>query len=287
MSLPGKGTEIKSTLTDYQGRFHFLLPPRSGETDIVFTLPVDDALLKLEESFWNGPRSPLMRQEFCLDDGTAAFLEEKYYHLQLQARFNQVNFKQGNQSDGDLEEHERFYHHTPLHIRIDDYVLLDSLPEYFYELVPSVKLISNRGKYDIRILDRANNTYFKEKPGVFVDGVLYNDYGQIARIPVNEMEHIRVLPEVYYYRDFVFGGIIDLQTKKSDFTAVQPLPNMIRLVFPLSAEPEMAYDAPDHSHPDTLPRIPDFRYLISWEPDVKIEPEGENTVAFLYGRCHG
>ena len=56
MSQPGPGTEIKSTLTDDQGRFHFLLPPRSGEKDLVFTLPVDDAMLKLEESFWNGLR---------------------------------------------------------------------------------------------------------------------------------------------------------------------------------------------------------------------------------------
>ena len=107
-----------------------------------------------------GSEISAVQQEFCLDDGTAAFLEEKYYHLQLQAKFNQVNFKQGNQSDGDLEEHERFYHHTPLHIRMDDYVLLDSLPEYFYELVPSVKFISNRGKYDIRILDRVNGHLF-------------------------------------------------------------------------------------------------------------------------------
>ena len=33
----------------------------------------------------------------------------------------------------------------------------------------------------------STDTYFKEKPGVFVDGVLYTDYNQIARIPVNEM----------------------------------------------------------------------------------------------------
>jgi hypothetical protein len=287
MSLPGQGTVINSADTDDAGRFNFLLPPRSGEMDIIFSLPLENAVLKLEEPFWNGLRTPLIQQEFCLDNTTAEFLEMRYYHFQLQSKFNQANFKQEIASDGELKNHESFYHHTAQHIRMDDYVSLDSLPEYFYELVPSVKFISNRGNYDIRILDRVSNTFYTEEPGVFVDGVLYTDYNQIARIPVNEMAHIRVLPEVYYYRNFMFGGIIDLHTKKSDFTAVQPLPHMIRLVFPLASKADMVYDSPDHPLPDPSHRIPDYRYLICWEPDVTIEPETENTIEFYTGDITG
>jgi hypothetical protein len=137
-----------------------------------------------------------------------------YYHA------GQANFTEGGPSDGDPKDNERFYHHAPRVIRMDDYVALDSLPEYFYELVPSVRFLSGRGKNKIWILDRISTTYLAEKPGVFVDGVLYTDYHQIARIPFQEMALIIVLPEIYYYLDFSFGGIIDLYTKKSDFTAV-------------------------------------------------------------------
>ncbi|KPL16306.1 MAG: hypothetical protein AMS26_05135 [Bacteroides sp. SM23_62] len=287
MSLPGPGTIINSTLTDFEGRFHFLLTPRSGEVDIVFTLPEDNAILKLEEPFWNGLRNPPVQPELCLDNGTAAYLEEKFYHLQLQHKFNQVNFKRGNQLDGGLKDNERFYHHTARNIKIDDYVLLDSLPEYFYELVPSVKFVHSRGHYDIKVLDKVKLSYFEEKPGVFIDGVLYPDYHQISRIPVSEMNSISILPELYFYHDFSFGGIIDLHTKKSDFSAVQLLPNMVRLVYPLAAKQEMEYNAPDHSLPDTLKRIPDFRYLICWEPEIEIGPSGEKTIQFFTGDISG
>ena len=154
-------------------------------------------------------------------------------------------------------------------------------------MIPSVKLISNRGKYDIKVTDRVTSTYFKEPPGVFIDGVFYTDYNQIARIPVKEMAEISILPERYYYQDFSFGGIIDLHTKKSDFSAVQLLPNMIRLVFPLASKSAMEFNAVDHSQTDRLKRIPDLRYLICWEPDFTIGSKGENTIRFYTGDVTG
>jgi hypothetical protein len=287
ISEPGPGTKIKSTISDTKGNFHFLLEPQQGEKDIVFTLPENNAIIKLEEPFWNGFRNPPVQQELSLGNGVAAYLEEKFFHLQLQQKFNQSTFTQILQSDSVLKDNERFYLHTPRIIMMDDYVLLDSLPEYFYELVPSVKFTSNREKYDIRVLDHISSTYFKEEPGVFIDGVLYTDYNQIAGIPVKDMAEISILPEIYYYHDFSFGGIIDLHTKKSDFSAVQLLPNMIRLVYPLAAKPAMEYTAPDHALTGTLNRIPDFRYLICWEPHLRIGPSGENTIQFYTGDVSG
>ncbi len=287
ISEPGPNTNIKSTLSDAGGNFHFLLEPQEGEKDIVFTLPENNAIIKLEEPFWNGLRNPPVQQELYLDNGTSAYLEEKFLHLQLQRKFDHENFIQGDQLNGDMKDNEGFYHHSPRIIEMDEYVLLDSLPEYFYELVPSVKYTFTRGQYDIRVLDKVNSSYFEENPGVFIDGVLYSDYGQLARIPVNEISSISILPELYFYHDFSFGGIIDLHTKKSDFSAVQLLPNMIRLVFPLAARPEMEYNAVDHSLRDIPNRIPDFRYLICWEPDITIGPHGENTIQFYTGDVSG
>ena len=287
LSEPGPGTNIKSTSTDSEGTFHFLLEPQEGEKDIVFTLPENNVIIKLEEPFWNGFRNLPVQQELSLDDGLVDYLENKFYNLQLQHKFSQSSFSEIVPVDSVLEDNERFYFHTPRNINIDDYVLLDSLAEYFYELIPSVKLISNRGKYDIKVTDRVTSTYFKETPGVFIDGVFYTDYNQIAHIPVRDMAQISILPEVYYYHDFSFGGIIDLHTKKSDFSAVQLLPKMTRLVFPLASKSAMEFNAVDHSQTDTLKRIPDLRYLICWEPDFTVGSEGENTVQFYTGDITG
>jgi len=68
-SEPGPGTNIKSTSTDSEGTFHFLLEPKEGEKDIVFTLQENNVIIKLEEPCWNGFRKLPVQKELSLDDG--------------------------------------------------------------------------------------------------------------------------------------------------------------------------------------------------------------------------
>ena len=49
----------------------------------------------------------------------------------------------------------------------------------------------------------------------------------------------------------------------------------------------MKVDVPDYSLTDTLDRIPDFRYLIYWEPNVIIGASGEKTIRFFTGDVTG
>ena len=39
---------------------------------------------------------------------------------------------------------------------------------------------------DVRVLDKVNKTYFNVPPGVFIDGVLFSDYNQMARMRDSE-----------------------------------------------------------------------------------------------------
>ncbi len=287
LSEPGPGTKVNSTLSDGEGTFHFLITPQEGEKELVFTLPAADAILKLEEPYWNGFRSPPGPQALCLDENTLSFLREKYFHFQLQQKFNRPGFLRSGELEPGPPDSSSFYTSTSRLLRMDDYILLDSLAEYFYELVPSVKFIQGRGKVDIRVTDPVSGFPYEEKPGVFLDGVLYSDYGEIAHIPVREIEKIVIIPEVYYYGDFSFGGIVDLHTFASDFNAVQLLPGMVRVIWPMASKPGWKFNNPDSSLSTTPNRIPDFRHLILWEPDFKIGPSGENSIQFYTGDLTG
>jgi len=287
ISEPGPGTHLKSALSDKQGNFHFLLEPQNGIKDLVFTLPENDAILKLEESFWNGYRNPPEYHDLCLQESTLSYLEEKFSHSQIQNRFNLSGFSKRSPTVPNAADSSSFHSAYSHMIKMDDYILLDSLPEFFYELVPNIKFIQSKGKYTIRISDPESGATFKEKPGVFVDGVLYSDYSRIAHIPLNKIEKIAVLPQEYYYDKFSFGGIVDLHTKNSDFNTVQLLPDMSRVMLPLASRSEMKFDATDYSLPNELKRTPDFRHLICWEPDVRVDSSGESTLQFYTGDLTG
>lgn len=287
LSEPGPGTLLKSTISDNGGNFHFLLPPQNGIKDFVFTLPENGAILKLEEPFWNGFRNPPEKQELCLQESTLSYLEEKYYHWQMQKRFNSSDFTKKSVATGKETDSSSFHADYSHILKVDDYILLDSLPEFFYELVPNIRFVRNKGKYSIRISDPESGISFEEKPGIFVDGVLYSDHTAVAHIPMHMIDRIAVLPAVYYFSSFTFGGIVDLHTKNSDFSTVPLLPDMTRVMLPLASGSEIIYMAPDYSLLNSQKRTPDFRHLICWEPDVSIETPEETTISFYTGDLSG
>ena len=287
ISEPGPGTQLKSAISDKQGNFNFLLKPQEGIKDLVFTLPESETILKLEEPFWNGYRNPPEYNALCLPKSSLSFLEEKFSHTQIQNRFDRSQFSKRSPTDPDETDSSSFHSAFSKLLKMDDYILLDSLPEFFYELVPNIRFTHKKGDYTISISDPESGDPFEEPPGVFVDGVLYPDYTGIAHIPLHQVEKIAVLPAVYFYEDFSFGGIVDLHTKDSDFNTVQLLPDMRRVMFPLASKSEMIFNAPDYALPNELKRIPDFRHLLCWEPDVRVNSSGENTLQFYTGDLSG
>ncbi len=288
LSYPGSGTDVNSTITDKNGNFNFLLQAGEGEKDIVFTLPSPNLKLRLEEPFWNYYQEKLTTDKaLTLDKNALSFLKERYFHFQLQQKFKQQYFEKRIQPD--LTDHtERLFYGTPTQvIELDKYIKLDSITEYFWELIPSVKFLKKRDGFDIQIINPATTFPFEEAPGVFVDGVLYNDFNEIAGIPVENLRQIAVIPFLYYYRDFSFGGIVDIHTKENNFNVVKLLPQMQRVLYPLGTASETIFKAPDYSNNKLQNRIPDLRYLLCWNPDVIVNANEDNYIEFYTSDIEG
>ena len=285
-SMPGPGTDIKSTITDSIGIFHFLLKPEEGEQDIVISIPDADKRIRLEESFWNGFRDLPDNRKFGLNQEAISYLKEKFIHFQLQNRFKKQNSIK-NTPVKNLADSSVFYTKPYQTIELKNYISLDSLGEYFYELVPSVKFNRRKEEFYFSVIDPLTLNYIEEKSGVFLDGVLYDNYAGIATMPVREIDRMAILPSVYYYKDFTFGGIIDIHTKKSDFNGVKLLPNMTRFIYPLANSSEWKFTSPDYSIPGSRDRIPDFRYLLYWEPDIRSENSEGVIINFYTGDIKG
>ena len=286
ISATGPGTDIRSSITDGNGNFNTILKQEEGEKEIVVTLPDSDLKISLEESFWNGFRDHHDSPIFSPDGEAISYLRDKFAHFQLQNRFKQKyeirRIPEIKHSDSSV-----FYSKPFQLIEFGNYIYLDSLREYFYELVPSVKFSRRKGEYSISVIDPLTMEPISQKPGIFLDGVLYDHFQEIADIPVKELDRMIVLPAIYYYKDFTFGGIIDIHTKKSDFNSVKLLPNMTRFIFPMADASEWKFASPDYSVADSISRIPDFRYLLHWDPDLRSDSTGETIIQFYTGDTAG
>ena len=285
-SGPGQGTELNESLTDKNGNFNFLLKPEEGEKELVFTLPKSGLRLNAEESFSNGFREFPNDARLRLNSESMDYLKKKYLHFQFKTGFKKQNYlpvtKSINKKDSSL-----FYSMPYTQIKLKDFMKLDSLREYFYELVPNVKFVRRNGEIEVSIYDPVSYSNLKDKPALFFDGVLYNNFSAIAKIPVNEIDRFVVIPKEYYYKGFSFGGIIDIHSKKGDFNGVPILPTMERVIFPLANPAEWKFSSPDYSLKVAPDKTPDFRYLLNWEPNVVIDKTGNVKVKFYTSDVKG
>lgn len=286
VSVPGPGTDPKGASTNNAGVFNFLLKPEEGEQEMVITLPGNDTKSSLEESFWNGFRDPPDNLRFSPDHEAISYLQEKFTHFQIMSRFKKT-YSIKNTQLKTSKDSSVFYLKPYELIEFKNYINLDSLREYIYELVPSVKFSGRKEGSEIMVFDPVTMSYLEDKPGIFIDGVLYTDFAEIAKIPIRDIDRMAIISSTYYYKDFTFGGIIDIHTKKSDFNSVKLLPNMNRFIYPMADVCEWKFTSPDYSGISSSGRIPDFRYLLYWEPNVRVEQSGETKVHFYTGDVKG
>jgi hypothetical protein len=218
--------------------------------------------------------------EFKMNPAFLDFLKKKYLHFQLQKGFNQSWLVPAKRS-AQIKDSTVFYSGSFTHIKLKDYTKLDSLREYFYELVPSVKFSRKDGALEVSIYDAQTHTTLKDKPAIFLDGVLYPDFSDISKIPLDDIDYFNVIAKEYYYLDLTFGGIIDIHTKKSDFNSVPLSSDMSRILYPLANEKEWIFNPPVYKENNT--RIPDFRYLLYWNPNLQTS----DPVQFFTGDVKG
>lgn len=287
LSEPGPGTSIHKTSTDVHGKFNLLLPAKEGESDLVFTLPEEKAVINLDEPYWNGfrasPQLPLLR----IHQTDASDLEMRYSRFQLKKRLNIPDFSPLEEVQTEQKVQDPFYSHPGRTFHMKEYIRLDSLSEYFYELIPSVQIVQNRSKSEIKVMDPVTFNWIEEAPGLFLDGVLYPDYRGISLIPVSKLDRITILSEVYHYHDFTFGGIIDIHTTESDFNEVPLLANMTRFIYPLTSRSRFKYNSRDYSETGLSDRIPDLRSVLLWKTDITIDTSNEKEVRFFTGDVSG
>lgn len=266
LSLPGKSTDLLQSTTDIEGRFRFLLTTNDGNSDLVFILPDNESKIKLDDRYYN----KFMKNgnsEIEVDSGAINFLENKYFYTQLAARFMQNNTIPVKR---DSEDNTLFtFYGTPNRtFKMDNYVRLDSLAEYFHELVPSVKFQRVRNNYELGIINQKTKLELGPNPGLFVDGVLYSDYNSLARISSEDINQVDVIWEKYHYKDFTFDGIVSLQTKKADFYAVDLTDNMTRIIYPVVHENRFGFKVVKYNNKDNSGKQPDLRYLLHWNPVI-------------------
>jgi hypothetical protein len=174
----------------------------------------------------------------------------------------------------------RFYGKPDIELRMSDYILLPVMQEVFTELLPDVSLKKKKNEVEVEITRRDITGLVVTKPCMMVDGIVVKNPAVITDIDPETVEKIDVIKEGYVVGDYRFPGIVNVITKKGDFSAVSLPAWMSRMTYRV-IDPVRTFPLPDYSIPEKrADRVPDYRNTLLWNPGLTPLSLPDNTIAF-------
>jgi hypothetical protein len=276
LSTPAKTASFQYAKTDKDGRFSFTIP-------IVETL--HEIIIQPEEIDRNNTikiESPFSEEFFPVENHQSYLIKEIPKYISNWSINYQVRKIYGSSSLGNplkparsLPATKRFYGKPDLELIMDDYIKLPVMQEVFFELMPGVMLKSKKAQYIFSVLDPVENRIYNKPPVLFIDGVVINDASVIANLDPEIVEKIDAVKEPYLIGDYLFYGLVNVITRKGDFSCVTLPDYAVRLQYKV-VDPVNSFSSPDYSTQEKKESsLPDFRNTLYWNPSVKPDNNGK------------
>lgn len=169
---------------------------------------------------------------------------------------------------------QKFYGAIGETFALDDYTRFKTVKETFVEVVEYASLRSKDGKpvFKVQVEDKL---YYEDNPAamVIVDGIILEDHAKLVEYPAALIDDISVIRSKYFFGPKLFYGIIDVKTKDGDFAKRYLSYNDHAFTQQPVALNKQYYKQSYASGADS--RIPDYRYLLAWEPNFNVAEKDE------------
>jgi hypothetical protein len=277
LSKIGEYAELTPLTTNQSGQFFFPLPLKSGIHDFALQVINDStqcSFVLKEKHNKTGIFIPIKTYSWenkLMRD----FLTIQWKNHQVREMYNQKLFQKYN-SHKIFRSTQNFYDKAPLTTKLHEYVKLDSLSEYFHELISYVKIKSKDHNRELFVVNRDQNKTMRKNPLMLYDGLIITDANKLLSINPGKIDKIEVVPFEYYYQNAHLFGIVHVITK-SKKCEIKELPyNSERYHLPLFIPPleSLAYQQPKD-------RFPDFRTDLLWAPNLIVTGRAPLNLDFI------
>ncbi len=268
LSVLCENSDYSSCMTHHDGSFVFALQPYHGTTDMYITAePRDNMSLEiLVDKEYADDNPAFFRQPFRLSKEEKETAAELMLHYQIKKAYRED--VQDTTAGTDNRIRNYFYGQPSNTIYIDDYIELPTIDEVIFELVPDVSVIKRHGSYYLRSWSYINDLEVY-RPLILIDNIPVEDIGRMLKMSPERIERIDVVDRIYSKGDMLFGGIINMVSRKGDMAGIDLPDNSYFFDYDGFAQTDTvaSFGVMDQT---TDTRIPDVRNCIYWNPAVQI-----------------
>ena len=269
---------LEYAVTNSNGLFQMLLSDYYNGKELFLTIkniPVNQNWeIKTEDEFaqsekWNPSLMPPNgnNKEYIVKSQNLVYIN-KSYKLE-----KSVNEKQQTEPRIIVP---RFYYCPVITVLPSDFVPLDSFPEIAVEILPQVRLIKEKGKYHVQMVDELSKGYQKHDPAIFLDGVYLDDVNKIIALGSEQIKKIDLITSERAFGDLVFSGAVSITTRTNEMINSKPVSYSFRVKNDnINSGANLV---PDNSPPDK--NSPFLRQLLYWNPSLGLNATDDTNFEF-------
>lgn len=277
LSRPSKNTEFYNSTSDSLGNVKFELRNTFGKNEFIFHTEKKDSTI-IFELF-----SPYSNQYSKHESGNFTNIKFPKNDLEKHIKYSEIqtkfNLKHTNIFDRPQTDSIPFYFKPDYTYLLDNYVRFTTLEEVLKEYVPAVGVKKREGNYQLQVVDKLSTGYFDGNPLVLLDGLALFDLNKLMKYDPLKIKKLEVVSGKYFLGSMTFDGIINFITYQGDLLEYELEPNTTVVDldgFQLQRE---FYSPNYNSKIQKESRIPDFRNLLYWNPEITTV-NGTNNLEF-------
>ncbi|GAA3992975.1 hypothetical protein [Mucilaginibacter dorajii] len=277
LSVPGKRVQLYASKSDSLGHLVFNTKQMFGPGEVVAQTNTEkDSIYRIDVlSPFSEQYTAYASPKFNLSIGVQKALEEHSLAMQVQNIYAGTKIKRFYDAGVDSAGFYATPYKTYL---LDNYTRFTTMEEVLREYVSQDNIVRSRGRYHIKVLNEKG--FLDGDPIVLLDDVPVFNIDKVMAIDPLKVRKLEVVPYRYFYGPTVNEGIFSFTTYKGDLGGVEMDPHSVVLDYEGLQMKRVFYSPVYDTEKTGKSRVPDFRNLLFWSPDVDTDDSGTTIVSF-------
>jgi hypothetical protein len=287
ISSPGTRTQFHTAQSDSNGLIHFEMKDFYTDGELVIqTKDQRDSFLTVDI---NNPFSDKFSDHFFSGynkaEISAKTLMTHNISMQVQQKYNEPGLNRFLNQQIDTMP---FFGKPDVTYLLDNYVRFTTMEEVLREYVAPVSLRISDSKYDLKVWDKQKeHVLFDSNPLVLLDGLPVFDFNRIIRYDPLKVRRLDIITQTYYYGNMAYEGILNFETYTGHLQGFELDPHSMVIDYE-GLQLQREFYSPAHDNEAKAgSRLPDFRTLLYWAPEIITTTNGDKEVSFYSSDISG
>jgi hypothetical protein len=277
MGVTGKRTQYYGSRSDSTGRIIFDTKDFYGQNEVVLQANNEaDSTLKIElENPFLTQYSPRATGSFTYKPSMLNALQMHSLGVQVQNIYAGTKLRQFYRPAVDSSS---FYGTPYKTYMLEDYTRFKTMEEVMREYIREVDIVRRQQRFHIKMVNGLR--YLDGDPLVLLDGVPFLNIDRVMRIDPLKVKKLEVVRDQYFWGQTVSQGIMNFTTYEGDLGGSEIDPHAVVLDYE-GMQLQREFYAPVYDTAEQkASRLPDFRTLLYWSPDVTTDASGKAELSF-------